>query len=94
MCKEISFEEKKLRYKIDKASRLFGSKGYKIEVNGNLFTLKEYLTPTVDLLIENLTIHNSSSKKDCFVRSHLRKNPKGSKKKYSRVKSYTKCSPK
>lgn len=47
--KEI-FEIRKLQYKIDKASKLFEFTKYKIEVNGNFFTLKEYMQSTIDLL--------------------------------------------
>jgi len=55
-------EEKKLRYKVNKASRLFDLKGYRIEINGNLFTLEEYLTPTIDLLILSFQTKESGKK--------------------------------
>lgn len=54
MEEKKSIEEQKLRYKLKKASSLFCMKGHRIECNGNLLTLEEYLTPTIDLLILKL----------------------------------------
>lgn len=46
-----SYEEHKLRYKIDKVSRMLESKGYRIESNGQLLTMKEYFEPTLQLFL-------------------------------------------